>query len=100
MTEAPKDAIARVAGRLFAERGFTATSVRAIAAGAGVDPALVIRHFGSKEALFAVATERIGDHIEETRFDIKPDDVAGAVEYVVNFPGRGCPVVVELQPLV
>lgn len=52
VTEAPRDAIARVAGRRFAEQGFTATSVRAIAAEAGVDPALVIRHFGSKEALF------------------------------------------------
>lgn len=32
--------------------GYAATSVRAVAAAAGVDPALVIRHFGSKEQLF------------------------------------------------
>jgi NADP-dependent 3-hydroxy acid dehydrogenase YdfG len=31
---------------------------------------------------------------------LQPEDVAGAVEYVVAFPGRGCPVLVELQPLV
>jgi len=30
---------------------------------------------------------------------LTPDDVAGAVEYVVTFPGHGCPVLVELQPL-
>lgn len=47
-----RSAIAAAAGRLFEERGFSATSVRAIAAAAGVDPALVIRHFGSKEQLF------------------------------------------------
>jgi AcrR family transcriptional regulator len=37
---------------LFAQKGFSATSVKEIAALAGVDPALVIRHFGTKEALF------------------------------------------------
>ncbi|WP_019929125.1 TetR/AcrR family transcriptional regulator [Nocardia sp. BMG111209] len=50
-TRAP-DAIRAAAVRLFSEHGFSGTSVRDIAAAAGVDPALVIRHFGSKEALF------------------------------------------------
>lgn len=49
---AVKDAIRSAAGRLFAERGFQATGVRDIAREAGADPALVIRHFGSKEGLF------------------------------------------------
>jgi AcrR family transcriptional regulator len=40
------------AARLFRERGFAGTSVRDIAAAAETDPALVIRHFGSKEMLF------------------------------------------------
>lgn len=48
----PKDLIAASAKSLFEERGFAAVTVRAIAADAGVDPSLVIRHFGSKEALF------------------------------------------------
>lgn len=48
---ATRAAIEEAARRLFAERGFDA-SIRAIATEAGVDPALVIRHFGSKEALF------------------------------------------------
>lgn len=47
-----RDAIAASALELFETRGFAASSVRAIAAAAGVDPALVIRHFGSKEQLF------------------------------------------------
>jgi AcrR family transcriptional regulator len=50
--QATRDAVARAARELFAAHGFNDTSVRAIGAAAGVDPALVIRHFGSKEALF------------------------------------------------
>ncbi len=39
------------AAALFRERGFAQASVRDIAAAAGTDAALVIRHFGSKEGL-------------------------------------------------
>lgn len=42
------------AGR-FAREGFVGTTIRAIAADAGVDPALVLHYFGSKQALFAAA---------------------------------------------
>lgn len=49
---ATRSAIQRAATPLFAEHGFNGVSVRAIAAAADVDPALVIRHFGSKESLF------------------------------------------------
>lgn len=49
---ATPDAIRGAATRLFSEQGFSRTSVRDIAALAGVDAALVIRHFNSKEALF------------------------------------------------
>jgi AcrR family transcriptional regulator len=37
--------------RLFGSRGYARTSVRDIAAEAGVSPALVIHHFGSKDGL-------------------------------------------------
>ncbi|MDT3445477.1 MULTISPECIES: TetR family transcriptional regulator [unclassified Pseudofrankia] len=49
--------ILRAARALFAERGFVGTSIRAVAAGAGVDPALVHHYFGSKEGLFRAALE-------------------------------------------
>jgi len=47
-----RQAIWDAASQLFAESGYAATSVRDIAALAGIDAALVIRHFGSKENLF------------------------------------------------
>ena len=43
--------IARVAARLFAEGGFDATSVRAIAEAAGVTKPTLYYHFGSKQGL-------------------------------------------------
>ncbi|MEU5430882.1 TetR family transcriptional regulator [Streptomyces olivoreticuli] len=41
----------------FAERGYDKASIRAIARGAGVDPALVHHYFGPKEQIFAAAIE-------------------------------------------
>jgi AcrR family transcriptional regulator len=51
-----REAILGVARERFGERGYDATSLRAIATEAGVDPALVIHYFGSKEGLFVAAT--------------------------------------------
>lgn len=44
-------AIRNAALRLFAERGHQAVGVRQIAEAAGVSPALVLHHFGSKDGL-------------------------------------------------
>jgi AcrR family transcriptional regulator len=51
-------AILDAAGRLFAERGFTAVSVRDIAAAAGVSHALVHRYLGSKEQVYKAMLRR------------------------------------------
>lgn len=40
---------------LFAERGFSRTTIRAVAADAGVDPSLVHHYFGTKDDLFMAA---------------------------------------------
>jgi AcrR family transcriptional regulator len=50
-------AILDAARRAFAERGYDGVSIRAVARDAGVDPALVHRFYGSKEALFIAALE-------------------------------------------
>ena len=46
-------AILDVARQLFAERGFRGASLRAIAAGAGVDASLISHYFGDKSQLLA-----------------------------------------------
>lgn len=50
-------AVLTAARELFAARGFTATTIRAIAASAGVDAALVHHYFGTKADLFVAALE-------------------------------------------
>ena len=45
----------------FAERGFDGATIRAIAADAGVDPALVHHYFGSKDQLFLAAIRAPAD---------------------------------------
>jgi AcrR family transcriptional regulator len=44
---------------LFAQRGVAATSLRAVARDAGVSPALVVHHFGSKSGLRAAVDEAV-----------------------------------------
>ncbi|WP_217132167.1 TetR family transcriptional regulator [Streptomyces sp. AC558_RSS880] len=74
-----REAIHSAAARLFRDQGFSRTTVRQIAAAADTDPALVIRHFKSKELLFLetmhltiddeplldVPLERLGDRLAE-----------------------------------
>jgi AcrR family transcriptional regulator len=52
-----RGAILDAARRRFAEGGYARTTIRAIAGEAGVDPALVVHFFGSKEALFRAVIE-------------------------------------------
>lgn len=50
-------AILGAARTLFAERGYERTTIRAVAAEAHVDPALVHHYFGTKSELFAAVGE-------------------------------------------
>ncbi|OMC56354.1 TetR family transcriptional regulator [Mycobacterium sp. IS-836] len=50
-----RERILSSARELFARNGIDRTSIRAVAAGAGVDSALVHHYFGTKEQLFAAA---------------------------------------------
>lgn len=51
-SEPVREAIRIAATKLFEENGFEATGIRDIARDAGVNPAIVLRHFESKENLF------------------------------------------------
>src|SRR5690349_1930875 len=67
--------ILAAAKRRFAADGYERTTLRAIAADVGVNAALVSRYFGSKQDLFATATEfriELPDLSE-----VASDDVAG-----------------------
>ena len=66
-SERTRTAILKAAQALFADFGYERTTVRDIAARAAIDPAMVMRYFGSKEALFARATV----------FDLKLPDLTG-----------------------
>jgi AcrR family transcriptional regulator len=67
-----RDAILAAARSAFAEKGYDGASIRAIATGAGVDPALVHHYFGTKDKLFLAAMNAPIDPGE-----IIPDVLAG-----------------------
>lgn len=67
MHSPPDDRTARArirdeALRLFAERGSDAVTMRDIAGAAGVSPALLVRHYGTKDGL----VEAVDDHVVGT----------------------------------
>ena len=74
-SEITRDRILKAAERLFAERGYEATSVRAIVAKARVNQAAINYHFAGKEGLyrdvlraaFRALTEHQLGHAQETR---------------------------------
>ena len=65
-SDATRAAILSAARERFAADGYERATIRAIAADAGIDPAMVMRYYGSKDRLFAAAAE----------FDLRLPDVA------------------------
>ena len=59
----------------FAAEGYEGTTLRAVAADVGVDAALVIRYFGSKQELFAAAADFTIELPDLS--DVEPDEIAG-----------------------
>ncbi|HEY2946848.1 MAG TPA: TetR family transcriptional regulator [Micromonosporaceae bacterium] len=72
-----REAILTAARDAFADRGYDGASIRSIATGAGVDPALVHHYFGTKEQLFMDA---VGAPIDPR--EVLPRVVAGGKEEV------------------
>jgi AcrR family transcriptional regulator len=55
-SEPARTAILAAARRRFTDDGYERTTVRSVAADAGVDPSMVMRYFQSKDGLFNAAT--------------------------------------------
>ena len=102
MTEVPQEHLPReerrrrteatileAARQLFAESGFERATIRAVAARAGIDPALVMQYYGSKEGLFAAAAKWSGEH--ETVLGASKDQVPAAAlrDMIEKFEGTG-----------
>lgn len=56
-SEETRTAILAAARHRFALDGYDRTTIRAVAAEAGIDPSMVMRYFGSKDGLFAAASD-------------------------------------------
>jgi AcrR family transcriptional regulator len=83
-----RDTEARIlaaARETFAELGYERTTIRAVAAAAGVNPGLVMHYFGSKEELFTSAAH-IPSH------ELRPGDPAEALLAVLRERLEGQPV--------
>jgi len=59
--QATRDAIVAAAATLFGEKGFAATIIDEIAAGAGVAKGAVYHHFSSKEAVFEAVLRKTSE---------------------------------------
>ena len=84
MTPTTRDRILTAARSLFAAHGFTRTTLRAVAAEAGCDVALIPHYFGNKQGLFDAATS-VPESAEAMRsrlpFDVycQGEDTTGAL---------------------
>ncbi len=76
--------ILTAARTMFGDVGYTATTLRAVALQAGVDPALIVHHFGSKDALFRSAM-RVPFNPESIVEIIKSGDPRGLGERVCAY---------------
>ena len=84
MTDPGRIAILRAARRAFALQPYKAVTLRGIAADANVSAALIVKHYGSKEALF----EQVADFSEAAELLLAaPDKSLGrhAVLTLVNY---------------
>lgn len=94
---------------LFGERGFDGTGMRAIAARAGVSPALLVHHFGSKEGLRRACDEHVTSVVRTTKQQAMTqgppdplellrtaDDAQPLLRYVARMLVDGSPGVADL----
>jgi AcrR family transcriptional regulator len=98
-----RTAILRAARRAFAREPYDAVTLRGVAADAGVSAALIVKHFGGKEALFervadfteaaqlllGAPNDRLGEHAVRTLVAYRRDNDQDLLVRVVFAAGKG-----------
>src|SRR3712207_3442669 len=74
-SEVTRERILDAACDAFLTSWYDDVTLREVAAAADVALQTVVNHFGTKEALYGAAVQRISDAIEARRYDVEPGDV-------------------------
>ncbi len=82
-----RDRLLDAAARLFHEKGYDGTTTREIGAEAGVDAALIARHFGNKAGLYVAAVR--AETGEQAPPDLLADGRVGALLARADAQGPG-----------
>jgi AcrR family transcriptional regulator len=82
--EATRERILEAACNAFLNSWYEEVTLRDVAAAADVALQTVVNHFGTKEALYGAAVERIDERIKAGRYEVEPGDVEGAVAALVD----------------
>ena len=69
MSKDRKQDILKIAMELFAKKGFRGTTTRDLAAQAGVNEAIIFRHFKTKEELYSAILEHKACEMRDDRFE-------------------------------
>jgi AcrR family transcriptional regulator len=87
--ETTRDQLLSIAVEMFAEKGFAGTSLRSIAKQAEVSPALLVHHFGTKDALVKEAISKtLGDWVADEKAAML-DDESHQVENWQSLAAKG-----------
>jgi AcrR family transcriptional regulator len=78
----PKARIRDAAMARFAADGVAATSIRAVAADAGVSPALVIHHFGTKDGLVQAVEDAVVHRLADAHAMVKSTGPQAMADYL------------------
>lgn len=73
-----REQILEVAIRLFSQKGFRGTTTKEIALAAGVNEAIIFRHFATKKELYAAILDRKACSVEVQRLQAEVDGAAEA----------------------
>jgi len=87
--ETTREQLLSIAVEMFAANGFAQTSLRAIAKQAGVSPALLVHHFGTKDALIKEAIATTLGHWVADKKAVMLDDESSQLSHWQTIMAQG-----------